>query len=79
MSNPGNIADDDQRWLDEILTRSPELIALAGHVRSFATMMCDLRGERLEEWMAAVENDDLPALHSFVTGYDATRTPSPRA
>ncbi|WP_274534381.1 ISL3 family transposase [Saccharothrix sp. CB00851] len=68
MSNPRNMTNDDQRRLDEILTRSPELIALAGHVRSFATMMCDLRGERLEEWTAAVENDDLPALHSFVTG-----------
>jgi hypothetical protein len=82
MSNPRNMTDDDQRRLDEILTRSPKPearspkpearspkpVALAGHVRSFATMMCDLRGERLEEWMAAVENDDLPALHSFVTG-----------
>jgi transposase len=68
MSNPNNITDDDQRRLDEILTRSPELVALTGHVRSFATMMRDLRGDRLEEWMAAVDADDLPALRSFVTG-----------
>lgn len=68
MSNPENMTGDDRRRLDEILTRSPELVALAGHVRSFATMMCDLRGDRLEEWMAAVDADGLPALRSFVVG-----------
>lgn len=68
MSNPENMKDDDQRLLGDILARSPQLVALAGHVRSFATMMCDLRGDRLEEWMTAVDADDLPALHSFVTG-----------
>jgi transposase len=31
-------------------------------------MMLQLRGQRLEQWMAAVEADDLPELHSFVTG-----------
>lgn len=68
MSNPENMTDDDQRRLDEILARSPELTALAEHVRSFATMMCNLRGDRLEQWMAAVDADDLPALRSFVIG-----------
>jgi transposase len=38
------------------------------HVRDFALMMLQLRGQRLEQWMAAVEADDLPELHSFVTG-----------
>lgn len=41
---------------------------MAGHVRSFATMMCTLRGDRLEAWMTAVDADDLPALSSFVIG-----------
>jgi hypothetical protein len=77
MSNPNNITDDDQRRLDEILTRSPELVALTGHVRSFATMMRDLRGDRLEEWMAAVDADDLPALRSFVAGLRRDQDPSP--
>lgn len=45
MRNPENMTADDQRQLDQILSRSPELTALAGHVRSFATMMCSLRGE----------------------------------
>ncbi|PWK84451.1 transposase [Lentzea atacamensis] len=68
MTKPENMADDDERQLDQILGRSPELTALAGHVRSFAAMMCTLRGDRLEEWMAAVDADTLPALRSFVIG-----------
>jgi transposase len=41
---------------------------LAGHVRSFATMLCSLRGQDLEAWMSAVDASDLPALRSFVLG-----------
>ena len=31
-------------------------------------MMLQRRGQHLEEWMAAAMTDDLPDLHSFVTG-----------
>lgn len=68
MSDPANLEPSTQRRLDAILAASPPLAALAGHVQAFATMMCQLRGTRLESWMAAVTSDDLPALHSFVTG-----------
>jgi hypothetical protein len=68
MRNPKNMADDNQKLLDEILTRSPTLAVLAERVRAFATITCELRGERLEHWMTAVATDDLPALHSFVIG-----------
>lgn len=68
MSDPATIDPDDHHRLNDILQRSPVLTRLAGHVRSFATMMCGLRGQHLETWMAAVEADDLPALHSFVLG-----------
>jgi transposase len=30
--------------------------------------MSGLRGDRLDGWIAAVEADDLPGLHSFATG-----------
>jgi transposase len=40
-------------------------------------MMLHLRGHDLDRWMTAVQADDLPELHSFVTGlrrdYDAAR------
>ena len=54
--------------LDAVLAGCPELSALRGHVRDFAQMMLQRRGRHLQEWMAAVLADDLPDLHSFVTG-----------
>jgi transposase len=68
MSNPDNLGDEDKAQLKKILGRCPELDAAARHVRDFAAMMRDLRGHRLDDWMNSVEADDLPALHSFVTG-----------
>jgi hypothetical protein len=71
LTDPANIDPDDQRRLDAILAASPALTALAGHVRAFATMMRNLRGHHLEDWMAAADADDLPTLHSFVPGWAA--------
>nr|WP_232784359.1 ISL3 family transposase [Carbonactinospora thermoautotrophica] len=68
MRNPANLDADDQRRLEAILAACPELAAVRGHVRDFAHMMKHRRGTRLEKWMAAVEADDLPDLHSFITG-----------
>lgn len=68
MSDPDNMETKDHRRLDAILAASPPLSALAGHVRAFATMMCGLHGHELEGWMAAVDADDQPGLHSFVVG-----------
>ncbi|MGH3784570.1 MAG: hypothetical protein ACRDRO_29125, partial [Pseudonocardiaceae bacterium] len=44
MTDPAAIDPTDQQRLDAILTASPPLSTLAGHVRAFATMMCALRG-----------------------------------
>jgi hypothetical protein len=68
MTAPGNLNTEDTARLTEILARCPELAATAGHVRDFAAMMRDLRGDQLDDWMHRVQADDLPALHSFVTG-----------
>ncbi|WP_233520264.1 ISL3 family transposase [Prauserella sp. PE36] len=68
MTDPTDIDPVDQQRLDAILAASPPLNALAGHVRSFATMMCSLRGQDLEGWMTAVDTSGLPALRSFVLG-----------
>ncbi|MFF5036429.1 ISL3 family transposase [Nocardia salmonicida] len=68
MTDPARIDPGDQRRLDLILTASPGLAALAGHVRSFAAIMKELRGGDLEKWMNTVDADDQPALHSFVRG-----------
>lgn len=68
MTDPGNLSEGNSVRLKEVLARCPELNATAGHVSGFAVMMRELRGDRLEDWMRSVEADDLPALHSFLTG-----------
>ena len=68
LTKPDNLQPDQREHLDRILARSPHLAATARHVAAFADMMTKLTGHRLPEWLAAVTTDDLPALHSFVTG-----------
>lgn len=68
MTNPDTLATEHRESLDLILAVSPELAALTAHVRGFAEMMGQRRGRDLEQWMAAVDADDQPALHSFVRG-----------
>ncbi|MFE9328706.1 transposase [Nocardia sp. NPDC052278] len=70
MRDPDTLASDDAQHLARILVGCPELEATRGHVGAFAVMMRDLRGERLPEWIAQVRADNLPALHSFVTGLE---------
>ncbi|MER6198127.1 transposase [Streptomyces sp. NPDC001586] len=68
MTNPGHLTETDAAELKEIRAACPELDAAARHVRDFADMMRDLRGELLPSWMERVLADDLPALHSLVNG-----------
>ena len=63
--------------LKQVLAHCPQLDAAATHVAVFAEMMCGRYGERLDDWLTAVEADDLPELHRFTAGlrrdYDAVR------
>ncbi len=68
MTDPGNLTADDAADLKEIRTGCPELDAVTHHVRDFATMMRELRGDQLPAWMERVLADDLPALHSLING-----------
>ncbi|MFD7260126.1 transposase [Streptomyces sp. NPDC059874] len=54
--------------LDLIRTACPHLDAAARHVHDFAEMFHDLRGDQLPDWIERVLADDLPALHSLVSG-----------
>ena len=60
--------DDELTQLAGIRARCPHLNTLAAHVTSFAEMMTGLHGCRLHQWLADVEADDQPQLHSFATG-----------
>ncbi len=66
--HPDRLTDDQAQRLKEILARCPALDRTAYHVRAFAELMNDRQGCGLGQWMAKVKGDDLPALHTFVTG-----------
>jgi transposase len=68
LRNPVHLEPDDHRQLQTLTTACPQLGALRLHVRQFAEMMTHRQGQNLETWMNAVMRDDLPELHSFVTG-----------
>ena len=67
-SHPGHLTKEETAKLGQVKARSPQLSATAGHVTAFAEMMTGRHGERLPAWIAAVERDDLPSLHSFTRG-----------
>jgi transposase len=66
---------DEQIKLKQVRAQCPHLDSLAGHVAAFGDMLTGRHGQRLDAWIAAVEADDLPDLHSYATGlkrdYDA--------
>ncbi len=49
MREPSNLEADDHIRLQALLDRCPELNALAGHVRAFADMIRQRRGDRLQD------------------------------
>ena len=68
LRRPDALDDQEQTRLQEVLARCPQLEAASGHVAAFAEMLTGLHGDRLDGWIAAVDADDLPGLHSFTTG-----------
>ena len=68
MSRPVELPDHERSHLAELLAACPPLTVLAEHVRAFADRLTTRRGADLEDWMSAVEDSDLPALHAFVRG-----------
>lgn len=75
LHHPDDLDDEQRLQLKQVRTACPHLDATAGHVTEFAKILTNQGGERLDEWMAAVEADELPHLHRFVRGlrrdYDA--------
>ena len=67
MTRPDRLYPDDRTTLTAILEGCPALARLAAHVTGFATMMTQLKGDRLLDWIAGVEADNLSALTSFAS------------
>ena len=68
MTDPDRLPTGDAQELKEIRAACPHLDAAARHVRDFAFMLHDRRGDLLPGWMDRVLTDALPALHSLVAG-----------
>ncbi|WP_434099949.1 ISL3 family transposase [Streptomyces viridosporus] len=73
LRRPDALIETEQLQLKTVRAYCPELDALTGHVRSFATMLAERRGERLPDWLDAVRHDDLPSLHTLAAGIDRDR------
>jgi transposase len=68
LTSPGNLDDNEKARLAQAREHCPHLDALARHIAAFAHMLAGLHGDRLDDWLAAVEADDQPDLHSFARG-----------
>jgi transposase len=65
MTHPDRLSPDHTAHLSQIRNADAELDRLTTHVRGFATMMTELRGEDLEQWITDVEQDTLAPMASF--------------
>jgi transposase len=69
LTRPDRLQPGEQAQLAGIRSQCPHLDSLAGHITAFAEMMANLTGDTgLDQWLAAVESDDQPELHSLATG-----------
>jgi transposase len=68
LRDPATLDQDEQLKLQDVRAGCPHLDALAGHVTEFAKILTGRHGERLDAWIATVDADDQPDLHSFTTG-----------
>lgn len=65
---PDLLDDEQAQQLKKILARCSELDRTAEHAWAFAELMNNRQGRNLDQWIAGVQADDLPALHGFVNG-----------
>jgi len=67
---PDTLTEDQRPRLKAILDRCPELQAASAQVRAFATMITELTGQDLPQWMAAAREAGLPGISSFAKGLE---------
>ncbi|GAA2662597.1 transposase [Streptomyces vastus] len=67
-SHPDHLEESSTLKLKKLLSRCPELDAVAACVRSFATMMTERRGSDLADWLTSAENTGFKPLRSLARG-----------
>ncbi|MBV7697387.1 ISL3 family transposase [Streptomyces sp. TRM70350] len=66
--HPDKLDENDTLNLKQLLSRCPELDAVADCVRSFAQMMTERRGNDLDDWITRAGNTGLKPLCSLARG-----------
>ena len=65
----GNLDDQDQRFVEALFRRCPDVAAAAVLARDFATMVRQLQGNRLDTWSQSAWDRSIPReLRTFATG-----------
>ncbi|MCO6000067.1 transposase [Actinoallomurus sp. WRP9H-5] len=79
LSRPDTLKPDQQELLHKTISACTEMRHLDSLVRAFARLLspADGNGDRLQEWISAAEEVNLPHVHSFIRGlrldHDAVR------
>ncbi len=68
LTHPDHLSEDDALIVKNATAGCAHLERLHEHVRSFAKIMAQRRGQELHGWLEAVEADDLPELRSLAAG-----------
>ena len=68
LTHPDHLSEDDALIVKNATAGCAHLERLHQHVRAFAKIMAQRRGQELPAWLDAVEADDLPELRSLATG-----------
>ena len=68
LTHPDRLSQDDALIVKNATAGCAHLERLQQHIRSFAKIMAQRRGQELAAWLEAVEADDLPELRSLAAG-----------
>jgi transposase len=68
--HPDSLTEDERPQLKALLERCPEIQAASDHVRTFATMLTQLTGQNLPQWISDVRAAELPGMSSFAKGLE---------
>ncbi|MER7467244.1 transposase, partial [Streptomyces sp. NPDC097981] len=67
-AHPDKVNESNTLKLKQLLSRCPELEAVADCVRTFAQMMTERRGNDLDSWLTRAEHTGLKPLRSLARG-----------
>nr|WP_192764531.1 ISL3 family transposase [Actinomadura algeriensis] len=70
LARPGTLKPDQHELLAKTTGACPQMSALAALVRAFARLLVPAADntDRLQEWITAAEEENLPHVHSFIRG-----------